>query len=338
MVLLDAVARLATEAFGLRGGLRAVATFDHGTGAHARESVALVRRTADALGIPVLGGVARWPDATEAAWRQARWAFLRGAAGEVGAAAIATAHTRDDQLETFLMRTLRGASARGLAGLLAERPAVVRPLVTVSREAVGAYAAACEVRWLEDPSNADLRHLRVRVRRDLLPALDRCSPEVNRHLLAVGERAAGWRQAVEAWAAAQASDFGPAQTLDRDGGGVEVAALADWSPAILAVFWPAFAARAGVRLDRRGVARLVAFTEGVIGRIAAGTVQPARLPLASDPAGATVALTYVRDAGSDRAARGWVFVVLAPEPNLEADGRGLAAMPNVPRSEWSGYA
>jgi tRNA(Ile)-lysidine synthase len=186
--------------------------------------------------------------------------------------AVATAHTRDDQVETVAIRLLRGAGARGLAGLLAERPGIVRPLIDVPARAVAAYAAARGLRWVEDPGNASPRHLRNRLRHELLPALERVRPGFAASLLALGRSAAAWRREADALAATVPVTRG-------DGGALHVAAsaLAGYDADGLAVLWPALAARAGVRLDRRGTARLVAFTTRVAAEAAA---VGARVPLA----------------------------------------------------------
>jgi tRNA(Ile)-lysidine synthase len=266
IVLLDAAHAAAPER------LAGVAVFDHGTGAHARAAVRRVRRAAAARGLPIVVGRGSLPDAGEAAWRAARWRFLRRAARRLGAAAVATAHTRDDQVETVAIRLLRGAGARGLAGLLAERPGVARPLLDVPARAVAAYARARRLRWVEDPGNASPRHLRNRLRHELLPALERVRPGTRAWLLALGREAAAWRREAEALAAALPVTLG-------DGGAIHVAAsaLRGYDADGLAVLWPALAARAGVRLDRRGTARLVAFTIRVAAEAAA---VGARVPLA----------------------------------------------------------
>ena len=163
MVLLDAAARWS------RAAIAVVATFDHATGRAATRAAVLVRRRAHALGLHVTSGRARAAGRSEAALRAARWDFLDHVAREYGAQ-VATAHTRDDQLETVLMRILRGAGARGLAGLCAPSP-ILRPLLGVSRASVAAYAAERNVDWIEDPSNESPAILRNRIRRDLLPAL-----------------------------------------------------------------------------------------------------------------------------------------------------------------------
>src|SRR5207248_11421456 len=120
-------------------------------------------------GMPVVVGCAEQSERTEAAWRAARWEFLRSVARRVKGPVI-TAHSRDDQIETVLMRALRGAGARGLAGLRAPS-AVRRPFVDVSRAELHAYAMARSLSWIEDPTNRSPRHLRNRIRHDLLPSL-----------------------------------------------------------------------------------------------------------------------------------------------------------------------
>ena len=251
MVLLDACAAER------RLGGAVVATFDHGTGAAARRAAVLVADTAARAGLPcVMGrpsGNVGGAGGAEAAWRQARWRFLREVAVAHGGA-VATAHTADDQAETVFMRLLRGSGPRGLAGLLARSP-VRRPLLGLTRAEVAAYAAARRLRWVEDPTNASRRHLRNRVRLDLLPALERVRPGFRRWLLDLGERAAALRGDVEGVVAG--FDVRPAA-----GGGLSVAAAAlhRYDAEALALLWPAVAALHGVTLDRRGTHRLAAFT------------------------------------------------------------------------------
>ncbi len=252
MVLLDAMARWAPER------IAGVATYDHGTGPAATRASARAARQARALGLTVHRGRASQPLRTEAQWRDARWSFLaavaRRASTPDAAARVATAHSRDDQVETVLMRAMRGAGARGLAGLAAPSPAL-RPLLAVSGEEIRAYAARRGLSWVEDPSNHDRRHLRNRIRLDLLPALQRADPSLATALVALGERAAALRGDVDA--------------IIRRGvraeirtGRITVArpVLASYDAQALGLLWPALAAEAGIRLDRRGTARLARFT------------------------------------------------------------------------------
>ncbi|HEU5175336.1 MAG TPA: tRNA lysidine(34) synthetase TilS [Gemmatimonadaceae bacterium] len=258
MALLDAVAG-AVPAHRLT-----VATFDHGTGEAARRAVALVLRTAAARGIAAVSGGGHPLPPAEAAWRAVRWRFLRETAAPSGAR-IVTAHTEDDQVETVVMRALRGAGARGLAGLQAPSD-VLRPFIHLSRAALEAYAAARGLEWVDDPSNTDMRFLRNRVRRDLVPAMERVRPGLRGELLALSGRAAAWRREMDAIAEACCP------SVAATGGGLVVAAssLVGYDAASLAVLWPSIAARVGLALDRRGTRRLAEFTKGG----GAGAVMP----------------------------------------------------------------
>ena len=251
-VLLDAVV-----AAGLRRRVQMVATFDHGSGAPATRAAAFVARAAARLGLPCAVGRASAGGArdTEAAWRDARWAFLRDVAAAVDGAVV-TAHTRDDQVETVAMRILRGAGARGLAGLDTDGP-VVHPLLTVTRATLAAYARAAHVVHVTDPSNRTRRYLRNRLRADVLPAFRVVAPWAEPWLHDLGCRAAAWRRDVERVAA------GVAVTQTADGRTVIARdALLPYRSGELATLWPALAARVGVTLDRRGTERIAAFTPG----------------------------------------------------------------------------
>ncbi len=115
----------------------------------------------------------------EDAARAARYAFFARAADACGADLVATAHTKDDQAETFLLRLLRGAGTRGLASIRPRAGRVIRPLLDVERAALRAYLASAGQPFREDVSNADVSIPRNRVRHELLPQLrSRFSPAV----------------------------------------------------------------------------------------------------------------------------------------------------------------
>lgn len=247
MALLHATARAASRS------LLTVATFDHGTGAAATRAAELVATQATSLGFPVVIGRAAEPGTSEAEWRADRLAFLADVAARTGGV-VATAHTRDDQVETILMRVLRDSGARGLAGLYAAGQ-TVRPLLSCSRAEVAAYAQDVGARWVEDPTNASTRFLRNRVRRDLLPALSEAAPGFEDRLLDVARRAATMRDQLDELIATLAR-------VAANNGSVSVAAgdLAGYSRAELAVLWPAIASRVGLAMDWRGTERAAAFT------------------------------------------------------------------------------
>jgi tRNA(Ile)-lysidine synthase len=121
--------------------------------------------------------------------RQARYAALCAAAERAGAGAVAVGHTASDQAETLLMRLLGGAGLRGLGGMaparaLAPGVQLIRPLLSLSRADVAAFLADAGVaaRTIEDPTNQDRRHLRSRIRHQVLPLLRGERPEIDRHL------------------------------------------------------------------------------------------------------------------------------------------------------------
>jgi tRNA(Ile)-lysidine synthase len=183
----------------------AIAHVNHslrGTEADADE--AAVRALADKLGVPFASArvdprVARAqaassrarPTVQEAA-RRLRERALRRLAGSLGSERIATAHTADDQAETLLLRLLRGVGPTGLAGIppRSDDGVFVRPLLRASRDEVLAYAAARDLAWREDPSNADRHYARSRLRQDWLPGLrDAFNPRLLRALGDLAEAA-----------------------------------------------------------------------------------------------------------------------------------------------------
>lgn len=122
-------------------------------------------------------------ESPEDAARRARYASFAALAGQAGSAirTVALGQHADDQAETVLLALSRGA---GLAGLSAMPPVMVRdglryhrPLLAVPALEIRAWLAAQGLRWIEDPSNADPRYVRNRIRAQLLPALDAVFPQ-----------------------------------------------------------------------------------------------------------------------------------------------------------------
>ena len=113
----------------------------------------------------------------EAAARKLRYDIFRQLAREGRVSKIATAHTLDDQAETVLLRMMRGAGIRGLAGIHPrlvfedEGGEVIRPLLSFRRADVAGFLRERQQPWHEDSSNRDLNFLRNRVRHRLLPLL-----------------------------------------------------------------------------------------------------------------------------------------------------------------------
>ena len=230
-----------------------VGTFDHGTGPTARRAAALVARESARLGFECVTGKASITGTREEEWRHARWEFLQGLAA-LRDGVVVTAHTRDDQVETVFMRILREAGPRGLAGLYAESE-IVRPFLGTSRSTLERYARERGITYIQDPSNADRRHLRNRVRLDILPSILKKHPAFAEELLALAHRAAEWRRSVE--------EILPAIEVTPEGDGslrVSRSSLRGYDADSLRVLWPALAARASVVMDRRGTHRAAEFT------------------------------------------------------------------------------
>ncbi len=133
----------------------------------------------------------------ETAARQMRYDYFRRVLLEDRLNRIATAHTLDDQAETVLLRMVRGAGSRGLAGIYPQLSVVgsrlsgrsiVRPLMRTRRKELEAYLGEIRQGWREDKSNRDLRHARNRVRHGVLPRLERnLNPAVREALAETAE-------------------------------------------------------------------------------------------------------------------------------------------------------
>ena len=183
--------------------LRVVAAhYDHGLrdAASCAAERATVRRQTRSLGLQLREGAAPAGQlhrrrlvtgrSLEEIARVQRYAFLLRVATGCGACAVAVGHHRDDDLETILMRALQG-SLRG-GGIPLRSGMVLRPLLGVRREALRRYVAATGLPVMEDPSNADRRMLRNRIRR-LLPALEAAVPGSAENLpLLAASTASSW--------------------------------------------------------------------------------------------------------------------------------------------------
>jgi tRNA(Ile)-lysidine synthase len=112
----------------------------------------------------------------ETAAREARYEAFTAAAARLGATAVATGHTMDDQAETVLLRLLRGTGLRGLSSIRIRRGLFRRPLLECRRAALREYLAELGEPFREDESNRDESIARNRVRHQLLPVVESLSP------------------------------------------------------------------------------------------------------------------------------------------------------------------
>jgi tRNA(Ile)-lysidine synthase len=171
-----------------------VAGVDHGLRPGAAAELALVRARAEALGLPFAAlavDVARHRRGTglQDAARRARLGGLAALASQRGARRVALGHQADDQAETVLFRIVRGTGLAGLRGIPYCREPFVRPLLDVARAEILRYLRRRSIPFVEDPSNADLRFARARIRHRHLPALADENPRVAEALVALAAAA-----------------------------------------------------------------------------------------------------------------------------------------------------
>ncbi|WP_132253514.1 tRNA lysidine(34) synthetase TilS [Methylobacterium segetis] len=300
-----------------------VATIDHGLRPESRAEAVAVGAAAGRLGLPhrilAWDNAARPAAGVQAAARAARYRLLAGLAREVGADRILTGHTLDDQAETVLMRLIAGSGLAGLSGMRVERDLapglrLVRPFLAIPKADLVAWCEARGIGFLRDPSNADDRYARARLRR-LLPDLAREGLDASR-LARFAERAARdeaalRRAADEGFAAARAA--GEALGLRLDG----AALLAQPEAVTLRLMERAVDAAGGEGPHR--LERLERLTFGTVlpalraGRTARGTLRGLVVTVGRD---GTVTLTRAPPRRRGAATTG------APEPPSELLGKG----------------
>jgi tRNA(Ile)-lysidine synthase len=126
----------------------------------------------------------------EDAARRARYAFFERLIGEGRVNYVAVAHTADDQAETVLAHILRGTGLAGLGGIHPLAGHVIRPLLAVRREELRAHLKSRKQTWREDVTNLDTTRMRARIRKKLLPLLEKqFQPGVVNHLTTLAELA-----------------------------------------------------------------------------------------------------------------------------------------------------
>ena len=206
------------------------ASVDHGLRPESAGEARAVRQRCHSLDIACevltvdLGGARRPHVSLQEAARDARWTALAQAAARLGCAKVALGHTADDQAETVLFRILRGTGIAGLAGIPYQRGCFVRPLLDVRRTQILAYLAKRKLEFVSDPSNADRRYARSRIRHDVLPMLARENPRLVEGLLALAcearnQAARTWRDALPARLYLPRRTIETVDRLVRDGAG-----------------------------------------------------------------------------------------------------------------------
>ncbi len=174
----DSLALAAATAFeASRAGLVAGAVVvDHGLQEGSADVVAQAARQARELGLdPVLVEQVQvgTDGGPESAARDARYAALAEAVAKTGASRVLLGHTLDDQAETVLLGLSRGSGAGSLKGMASLSGVYARPLLGLRRATTARFCADSGLEPWHDPQNEDERFTRVRVRRTVLPMLER---------------------------------------------------------------------------------------------------------------------------------------------------------------------
>jgi tRNA(Ile)-lysidine synthase len=206
-----------------RGARLVASTVDHGLRPEAAEETRGVAELCAALDVSHTTLTWIRPDdarsVAQAEARRARHTLLADWARASGAGVIALGHTRDDRIETFLMRARQGSGWHGLAGPLPSGPSpawpsgrglrLIRPLLAFGREELREELRGRTIGWIEDPSNRSDKFERVRMR----ALMGRMEKETHDRALRVMDRLAGMRAAVIAEARAS---FASVETSDSE--------------------------------------------------------------------------------------------------------------------------
>lgn len=162
----------------------AVAHMNHGFRPESASEAVFVREIAEGFGLPCvveeahLGErLAGLPVNCQDEARKVRYDFLERAADEIGADRIAVGHNADDQAETWIMRVIRGAGAKGLSAIPPVRGRIIRPLLDITREEIMEYLSENGIGYVTDKSNLKTVYLRNSLRMRLMPMVKEYNPE-----------------------------------------------------------------------------------------------------------------------------------------------------------------
>lgn len=213
LALLWLGAALATRSAGGSRWRPLVAHIDHGLRDGSEADARIVAREARAAGLrcEVMRVDCRGDGNVSDRARRARYEALERIARDQGCSAIATAHHAEDRLESILIGLGRGRGLESLRAMPARRPlgeglVLARPLLGVPKAALSAFVAHLGLEPAVDPSNADPRRLRARLRQVVVPELDAILPGAATHAGSLADEATLAFDAIERWLA---ETFGP---------------------------------------------------------------------------------------------------------------------------------
>ena len=293
-------------------------------GAASDEDETFCRDLAATLGVPItvervdVAARARGERISiEAAGHRVRYELFARAVRAGWADLVATAHTRDDQAETVLLRLIRGTGPAGLAGIRPRIGTVVRPLLDIRRDELRGYLRLRGLPHREDPSNRDERILRNRVRHRLIPFLaEHFSPAVTDALArgaAIARDDADWLDDAANAAAAEIVQY---KEEPLDAGGDFAGGSFEVDAARLAAAHPALARRVALHVLERAGGRRVGFDH--VERLRRLAEAEGKAPVAADFPGCRVErrrtmLGFTRRRGRRAAgAEGYEYPLAAP--------------------------
>ncbi len=154
-------------------------------GVEADEDAEFVRKVCNGLNIPstivkkdVASLAKSMRKSIQETARMVRYQTLREISQQNGGRWIVTAHHAGDQAETFLMRLIRGSGTRGLSGIPRTRDSVIRPFLDFTKDDILAYLRQHQLTFREDSSNNLPHYFRNRIRRELIPFLEKYNPNI----------------------------------------------------------------------------------------------------------------------------------------------------------------
>jgi tRNA(Ile)-lysidine synthase len=205
VALLDIAVRL--------GAAVSVLHVNYGLREDAASDESFVRDLAARLGVFLHARQVGLPDGnTQEQARDARYSI----AEQLADGDYAAAHTASDQAETVLYRLAVSPGSRALHGMASRRGRLVRPLLSVTRGEVRDYLRARGLEWREDPSNADRRFARARVRHDVLDALRELSPAAERTIAETARQLRDEAVVLEAAVNDALKELGPGPSIALD--------------------------------------------------------------------------------------------------------------------------
>ncbi|MDO5650194.1 MAG: tRNA lysidine(34) synthetase TilS, partial [Gallicola sp.] len=167
------------------------AHFNHGVrGDEALRDELFSKKLAESFGVEFISGhgdmngyAKKHGISKEAAGRTLRRKFLRESMDKLGANKLALAHNEDDQVETILMRIMRGTGTDGLRGIEIRSGYIIRPILNLKRIEIESYLNENAIEYVDDSTNFENEYHRNKIRNILLPELRSYNPNINSALL-----------------------------------------------------------------------------------------------------------------------------------------------------------